>query len=58
MKMWLLRLCVPAVLLACAACGGQTSKIPTGAPNPSEKMEKVPSPPALPKGPPKDAPSR
>jgi len=58
MKMWLLRLCIPAVLLACTACGGATSKIPQGAPNPSDKMEKPPAPPTLPKGPPKDAPTR
>ncbi len=58
MKMWLMRLCVPAILLSCAACGGQTSKIPTGAPNPSDKMVTPPAPPPLPKTPPKDAPPR
>jgi hypothetical protein len=58
MKMWLMRLCVPLVLLGCTACGGQTSKIPTGAPDPKQQMEKPPAPPALPKTPPKDAPIR
>jgi len=58
MKVWLMRLCFPAVLMACTACGGQTSKVPTGAPNPSEKMQKPAPPPSLPKGPPKDAPAR
>ena len=56
--MWLMRLCIPAVLLACTACGGVTSKIPQGAPNPSDKMEKPPAPPPIPKTPPKDAPTR
>ncbi|HZY84713.1 MAG TPA: hypothetical protein VFE78_07770 [Gemmataceae bacterium] len=59
MKMWLLRLCVPLVLLGCPACGGPTSKIPTGAPDPKQKMERPPGPPPIPKGgPPKDAPRR
>jgi hypothetical protein len=54
---WLIRPCVALVLLGCVACGGQTSKIPTGKPNPTDKMEKPPAPPALPKPPP-DAPRR
>jgi hypothetical protein len=55
---WLMRLCVPFVLLGLTACGGQTSKIPSGAPDPKQKMEKPPAPPPIPKRPPKDAPPR
>ena len=57
MSKWLIRLCVALVLVSCAACGGQPSHIPSGAPDPKAKMEKAPAAPALPK-PPADAPRR
>ena len=57
MSKWLIRLCVALVLVSCAACGGTPSHIPSGAPDPKEKMKTAPAAPALPK-PPADAPKR
>jgi hypothetical protein len=57
MSKWLIRLCVALVLVSCAACGGQPSHVPSGAPDPKEKMKQPPGPPPLPK-PPADAPRR
>jgi len=57
MSKWLIRLCVALALVSCAACGGTPSHIPSGAPNPNEKIKKAPSAPAVP-NPPADAPRR
>jgi hypothetical protein len=47
MAKWLLRLCIPLVLLGIVACGSPPSKIPQGAPDPKAKMKQPPAPPRL-----------